>query len=323
VEDIAAWQAGWNTPSDVLAAVVRRAAGSAVLADERILAGHGNEVHAITTVDGRQLIVRVNRRGDDVFARELWPISAARGVGIPVPAVLVVEHLDLHGEAISVQVQQRLPGRSVYEVFRDRSDDRLRSLTRIAGAVLARIHAIQPPGAGPIRPDGEPWGPPSRPSGALVTAMVERTQHLMGAGLDRTLLVAAVDAAVAAESMLDDAPVSLIHGDWRTTNVLTDGGSITGVVDWEGARGGDAAADLAGVWTVPSLPDATTTELLVDGYRDAGGDVSGTFELRRLVYRVADLHSAFAHFTATSRPDLLAVAVEDLTTTLRELDSRS
>lgn len=58
-EDVAAWQADWNTPAEVLDAFVRRAAGSSVVLDERILEGHGNEVHAVTTADGQDLIVRI------------------------------------------------------------------------------------------------------------------------------------------------------------------------------------------------------------------------------------------------------------------------
>ena len=51
-EDIAAWQAGWNLPFEVLEDLVRRATGSAVIREERILEGHGNEVHSVLTGAG-------------------------------------------------------------------------------------------------------------------------------------------------------------------------------------------------------------------------------------------------------------------------------
>jgi hypothetical protein len=46
-----------------------------------------------------------------------------------------------------------------------------------------------------------------------------------------------------------------------------------------------------------------------------------SFDVRRLLYRVADLHSALAHFVVTKRPDLLQLAVEDLRSTLRQLEA--
>ena len=149
--------------------------------------------------------------------------------------------------------------------------------------------------------------------------MVERNAQLADEGFDIVLLHGPVDAVASGATLLDEAPVSLIHGDWRTTNLLSDGHAITGVVDWEGARGGDPAFDLAGAWTVRSRAESTSTGLLLEGYRAGGGHLDDSFNARRLLYRVADLHSALAHFVVTQRPDLLQLAVEDLRSTLRQL----
>jgi len=58
-EDIAAWQADWNIPPSVLDDIVKRAVGSGVAGDERILEGHGNEVHDVVTGDGHEVVVRI------------------------------------------------------------------------------------------------------------------------------------------------------------------------------------------------------------------------------------------------------------------------
>jgi aminoglycoside phosphotransferase (APT) family kinase protein len=315
-EDIAAWQASWNTPAEVLDTVVRRAVGSGIALDERLLEGHGNEVHAITTADGQDLVVRIGHRVGASFESESWPISAARSAGLPVPQTLLVDRAEIDGKHVPVQVQQRVPGRPVHRLFDELPDEDLTTLTIKAGRLLAALHGIRPPGVGPIDPQGntdETWPPPSN---AMVAAMVERNRQLAHQGFERALLDAPLEAVTANVELLDEAPVSLIHGDWRTTNVLSDGTSITGIVDWEGSRGGDPAFDFAGVWTVRSRSGPTSTETLMRGYSAGGGLIDDRFTLRRCLYRIADLHSALGHFVVTHRPDLLELAMTDLLSAL-------
>lgn len=94
-EDIAAYQADWNLPVGALAKLVRRATGTGLAGEERILDGHSCEVHAVLTEDGRDLVVRVAWRPGPVFQREAWPIAAARRAGLPTPEVLLTEHTSL------------------------------------------------------------------------------------------------------------------------------------------------------------------------------------------------------------------------------------
>jgi aminoglycoside phosphotransferase (APT) family kinase protein len=189
-------------------------------------------------------------------------------------------------------------------------------LTREAGVLLAALHTIHPPAPGFVDPDGHVQSGPPR-GDTLLAAVHRDVEFLIASGFDRRLLEAASDAVVGGVEELNRAPLALVHGDWRTTNLLSDGTSITGVVDWEGARGGDPAFDFV-VWGVRARVDATATEVLIDAYRDAGGSTDGDFNLRRLLYEIADRLSALGHFTMTRRPDLRALALEDLGIALDE-----
>jgi aminoglycoside phosphotransferase (APT) family kinase protein len=316
-EDIAAWQADWNIPPSELDDVVKRAIGSGVATDERILEGHGNEVHGVVTGDGHEVVVRIAWRPGPVFESEWWPIQAARDAGLAAPEVLLVDHGCLAGRPVSIQVQRRLPGRSLFRLFPHLPDAVLLRLTRQAGQLLAALHSIRTRAPGFVGPDGR-VDEGSRPRGDAVVAAVERgLDFLIANGCDRGLLEAATDAVVGGAELLNRAPVTLVHGDWRTTNVLSDGTSITGIVDWEGARGGDPAFDFV-VWSVRSRDHATATEALVGAYREAGGSTDGDFDLRRRLYLIADRLSALGHFTVTGRPELLAIARADLRSALDE-----
>lgn len=311
-EDIAAWQADWNLPAEILVDLVRRTTGSGIARDERILEGHGNEVHAVLTDDGDGVVVRVARRSGPAFDRECWPLEVARRVGLPVPEVLLVEHTSLDGREVSFNVQTRLPGSSVYRLQPSLSDAELAALTRQAGSLLARVHAIDPPGRGPIGPDGEIDLRLSHPGHDVVASVIERSPYLVDNGMDRSLVDRVEQVVVSNAELLARSPIRLVHGDWRTTNLLSDGRLITGVVDWEGVRGDDPAHDFTGAWHLRQRSVPTSMDLLLAAYRHAGGEVDAEFEVRRLVYGLADLHSALAHFIFTNRPDLLALAVDDL-----------
>jgi aminoglycoside phosphotransferase (APT) family kinase protein len=53
------------------------------------------------------------------------------------------------------------------------------------------------------------------------------------------------DEALAAP--IDIAP-TWIHGDFHARNVLTEGGAISGIIDWGDIAAGDRATDLAAIW---------------------------------------------------------------------------
>jgi aminoglycoside phosphotransferase (APT) family kinase protein len=77
---------------------------------------------------------------------------------------------------------------------------------------------------------------------------------------------------------------ALLHLDYHPRNVLTDGHSITGVIDWTNARSGDPRADLARTTSIlrldagpdpPSLPVRAILTIFEAGwrrgYRRSGG----------------------------------------------------
>jgi aminoglycoside phosphotransferase (APT) family kinase protein len=139
-------------------------------------------------------------------------------------------------------------------------------------SALAALRTASPP---PIVSDRVPWllasgshglaqwtaerrlagAEPSRPlTEALLDECVEFLAGLHGAGrdgthtslLERVETIASVCAADDAagvqrvgervESTLADVPRGFVHGDFWIQNLLTDGGHLTGVVDWHGAE---------------------------------------------------------------------------------------
>lgn len=308
-EDIAAWQAGWHLPSRVLDDVVRRASGAGVAVDRRVLEGHENEVHDVTNLDGRQVIVRVAWRPGPVFEREVWPMEMARRLGLPVADMVLIEHARVDDAEVSINVQQRLPGVPLHRLGSGVSDDVRRSITEQAGGLLAALHSIERDRPGSIGADGTTW--PEATPAASVDRIDELLELLARRGVDAELLRRSAVVLADATELVAGAPVRLIHGDWTVANLLSDGHTITGVVDWSGARGGDPAGELSG-WEFWSDHGPTAIAHLLCGYTGAGGVVDDAFHRRRRIYRVANRLDAMSHFLATSRGDLFDRAHRDL-----------
>lgn len=179
---------------------------------------------------------------------------------------------------------------------------------------------IQTPGRGPINARGEV-------DLTLVTypedsteRVAERTPYLVDHGIDRELAEQAACIVLSRRQLLDEAPVCLVHGGWTLANRVSDGHSITGVVDWESAGGSDPTCDLT-QWDQWHDRGPTATDSLMAGFVEAGGSTDEGFERRRLVRRIANLHDSASYFIFTNQPDLLDLAIVDLRAVLGQARS--
>ncbi len=76
----------------------------------------------------------------------------------------------------------------------------------------------------------------------------------------------------------ESAPESLVHGDFRSGNLIVDEDGLAAVIDWERAHWGDPVEDLGWLcvraWRFGSPLEAggfATVDALLDAYREAGG----------------------------------------------------
>lgn len=170
--------------------------------------------------------------GDDAArrARALAPlIDELRTRGSPVPALLDVQRID----GGSLTAQQVLPGRSL-----DNPPPRLiDELFEALDAQRGLASALRPPDARPwgesvvhVLTDHQPgWASHDalRAGGPQSVALLER--------------ICAIGGATEATWFPDDG---LVHLDLHTDNVLVgEGGALTGIIDWDGACGGDPDFD--------------------------------------------------------------------------------
>jgi aminoglycoside phosphotransferase (APT) family kinase protein len=211
---------------------------------------------------------------------------------------------------------QRLRGEAIpRRLLRDEAYAGLRrDLVRRLGAILARLHGIDPaaPGLEAL----------PRPPRGLSPAEAEIERVSTGV---RTLAVEPHPVLDLAERWLrahapppppPGAPLSFVHGDYRLGNVLCDEAGVVAILDWELAHAGDPVEDLGWLcvraWRFgqDALPAAGlgTREELVEAYEKAGGapvdpaalrfwEVAGNYKLALVFISQARAYLDGAHAT--------------------------
>ena len=165
-------------------------------------------------------------------------LTVARSRGVPAPAYELVVPLTVGGEQAVAVVQERLPGAPP-----DRLDEALVTAMLAANDGFAGVLADRPE-----VPAAELYLTGDGPGFCL---------HDPLAGYDRrTARLLSWIEAVGAASAPTMTGADLVHLDFHHGNVLADrAGTLTGIIDWDGAARGDRRFDLVTLrFAVP--PDA-------------------------------------------------------------------
>ncbi len=204
-----------------------------------VVGGWDTAIWRFATADGLTHVLRVYRSADRGSAaeRERAALVAATRAGLPVPAV---EAFGSWRERPAVVLSWCLGEPMMHQVAR-----RPWALWRLGqefGRLQARIHSV------PV-PDELRAGAPRYWLARAGGGAGMNFSYLDGVGLDAA---------------------TFVHMDFHPLNVLSDGGSVTGIVDWTNAAAGDRRADLA--WTttvlrVAPLPPTRLAPVLALGRR--------------------------------------------------------
>ena len=213
--------------------------------------------------------------GEDSLARdrEAELLRQVHAAGIPAPGVAAA---GTAGEAFEVAwfVMQRLAGTAaVGPLVRDPAlIARRRALGRQKAEILAAIHRLAPP--------SEAFADCPEPDEVASIEMRRWIRALERTPGAHTVTMTAALAALRRARPAPPGRLCVVHGDYRTGNLLYDphgGVGITGVLDWEMAHPGDPLEDVAwaqlAAWRVGTgLVGALLSddEWLAD-YRDASG----------------------------------------------------
>lgn len=166
------------------------------------------------------------------MADEATLLEAAARVGVPVPAVAASGPGGDDGFPAPWIVAVRVPGETIpRKLLRDPEYEHARhELPRQAAAALAAIHAI------PLSEAGRLGGGDQLEQFADILHAFEPARPALELALRRLRALR--------EAHGTEAPVTVVHGDFRTGNLLVGPEGLRAVLDWELAHTGDPLEDL-------------------------------------------------------------------------------
>jgi aminoglycoside phosphotransferase (APT) family kinase protein len=271
--------------------VIENAAADEVVSVQPLVGGWTSAMHAVTVRRGSDEHTLVLRRmfrepwrthARELLEREAMVLQMLAGHPVPTATLLAVDPTASATDEPALLMSQ-LPGRL-------RLDDL--GVTAPLAQMLARIHRIRPDDGDRPRPY-QSWAFPER---RAVPAWAERPQLWQRAfGL--------IDVHP------PDYEGCFLHRDFHPGNVLFDGGTITGVVDWVETSWGPADLDVAHCSTALSLLHGTdAAKHFRDDYRAAGGALGGDryWSLIDAVGFLPDPEKVAAPWRQSGRPDLAA-----------------
>jgi aminoglycoside phosphotransferase (APT) family kinase protein len=213
------------------------------LAFERISGGHSNLTYRVTDAGGRQWALRRPPLGKRLgsahdMGREHKVVSALAATPVPVaPVVGLCEDESVNEAPFYVMEFVEGPilrGLAEADAFPDEGDRR--AIGERVVDTLVEIHAVDPDAAG--------LGDLGRKED-YVARQLRRWQGQWEKSKTRELPVVDEVHERLSARIPEQGPATIVHGDYRLDNmILTPGGEVAAVVDWELCTLGDPLADV-------------------------------------------------------------------------------
>ena len=219
--------------------------------------GENASVSRVVTASGETLILKAGaaaREGEIVIA------LAAHQPFVP----------EFFGETAQGLFFSELPGRNLAEAFEQSSKHHAR-LAYALGEALHRIHTWEPPIEKPVTQWRDEALARVKATALAHSGEPIKYDYSPFVGQDHAALAAWVDV----ESAKTPHQLAFCHGDACLPNFMTDGGTITGVVDWGDGGWADPRFDLATtLWSLRRNGADDCQEHFLQGYGWEGGVAS-------------------------------------------------
>lgn len=302
---------------DTLIAVLRRGIHSItetstitiIPPDVNVKKGNVNIVRKIT-IDAKPYVVRMHPQGvkNGYFYTEQAALAAAHAKGIPVPQVMEIheatDEQDMDFMLMTESVGQTM---AIWLEQNIKDED---ALLVDCGKQMAAIHSIRVQGFGMFdnnkaKVDHMLIGLHPTYSAFIHTGLLENLSRLVSFCVieqGHADQMAQVFQTHSYEPL--DGP-RLVHNDFADWNLLTDGKSITAVLDWDECHAGDSIADLA-CWSTFFTMERMGK--FMEGYKSIASlpkDYEERFHFYRLRYTISKMALRIKRIQVDTSPSLL------------------
>lgn len=270
--------------------------------------GNVNSIRAGVLESGKEVIIRCHPKGvrNGYFYAESLASNIALDNGIPAYKTYCIHELESDTD-ISYQVIEKLDGDTVQFCLKG-NPEKEEQLVIEMGKTMALLHKIKVDGFGPFDNEQAKKG--------ILVGKHKSLKDSINAGLDENLerLVKynILDKEVADKikklfednELLNSNDSVLIHNDFADWNLLTDGNTITGVIDWDECVAGNPIQEIA-CWSI--FFDPERIKPFLKGYfseMPMYDNFDEIFQLMRLRYTISKMALRIKRYTYEQTPFL-------------------
>ncbi len=264
--------------------------------------GNVNSVRVGKLSSGKEVVIRCHPKGvrNGYFHAEALAAHTAKHAGLPSFETLAVHDYE-GGDDFAFHVLEKLPGVAIKKWLEAHPDNEAKLLPEV-GKMMARLHQLQVKGFGSF--DNE------RAKSNELVGLHESLGEAVRAGLPFNLSVLTQNSVLNGEQaeaitklfsennpLLTSAQAVLVHNDFADWNLLTDGTTVTGILDWDECVAGDPVSDIA-CWS--TFFDPKRLKGFLDGYWQVAqkpADFTDKFELLRLRYVISKMTLRIRRYT--------------------------
>lgn len=270
--------------------------------------GYVNSIRVGVLESGKELIIRCHPKGvrNGYFYAESLASQIALENGLPAYKTYLIHELE-NEEDISYQVIEKLKGDTVQFCLKEHPEKEEKIVYEI-GKRMARLHKIKVNGFGSFNNDDAKKG--------NLVGLHKSLNDSINAGLEENLErlvdfdILSKDIADKMRNLFNTNPLLncdisvLVHNDFADWNLLTDGNTITGIIDWDECVGGHPIQEIA-CWSTFFNPERIP--LFLKGYFSETSKYDNfeeMFQLFRLRYTISKMALRTTRYTYLQTPSL-------------------
>lgn len=270
--------------------------------------GNVNSIRVGVLESGEEVIIRCHPKGikNGYFYAESLAAKIALQNNLPAYKTLIIHELESEDD-IAIQVIEKLDGHTVQYALKE-NPLKEEKLVYEMGVMMARIHKITLSGFGPfdneVAKKGNLVGLHNSLSDAVNAGLKENLDRLVNYNIISEDVAQKMHALFINNPLLDSEVSVLIHNDFVDWNLLTDGDSITGIIDWDECVAGHPIEEIA-CWSTFFEPERITSFL--KGYFSTTPkyeNFDALFNLFRLRYTISKMALRIKRYTYEQTPFL-------------------
>lgn len=239
----------FQTPDAVLQDVFQKALGFPFDEKRRIVKGEVNEVYDLRMGQKDHFIMRLSRADDWLpYDGESWVLKKCRQLGLPVPEVISIKHIEADGKPLHICIETKLPGIPLNELRDEEKIDHtsLKAILIQVGSILSQLHTIKTTGYDAIDINGKGY---YKSFNEYMQKRKKKEARLLKAAdlfnFDRSQIHRALKIIQRYNDFFPTFKPVLNHNDLSPKHVLVDNDQVTGIIDFETSISGHPIQDFA------------------------------------------------------------------------------